>query len=115
MTIYRAPTGLRFLTDPALLIMVSLSNGRKHGYALMKDIQELTGIPMSPGTLYGAVARLDQRGWIQEVQTRNYRRRPYRLTQAGRQALLDHLKLLDRLSAIGMRRLESRLSLRKGA
>ena len=85
--------------------MVSLSDGQKHGYAIMKDIQELTGTPMSPGTLYGAVARLDQRGWIEEVQTRSYRRRPYRLTQIGRRALHEHLELMGELAATGMRRL----------
>lgn len=104
MTIYSSLTE-RFLTDPALLIMVSLSDGQKHGYAIMKDIEALTGTPMSPGTLYGAVARLDQRGWIEEVQTRSYRRRPYRLTQIGRSALHEHLGLLSELAAIGMRRL----------
>lgn len=115
MAIYDALSELRFLTDPALLIMVSLADGQKHGYVMMQDIAALTGIPMSPGTLYGAVARLNQRGWIEEIQTRNYRRRPYRLTQAGREVLRDHLKLLNRLSATGMRRLESRFTKRKGA
>jgi DNA-binding PadR family transcriptional regulator len=86
-----------FLTDPALLIMVSLADEQKHGYAIMKDVEGFSGFTMSPGTLYGAIARLDARGWIEEIQTRNYRRRPYRLTRAGVKALQNHLNFLERL------------------
>jgi DNA-binding PadR family transcriptional regulator len=106
---------IRFLTDPALLIMLSLADEAKHGYAIMKDIERFSGFAMSPGTLYGAIARLDVRGWIEEIQTRDYRRRPFRLTAAGSRALSDHLKFLDTLSALGLRRLPSTASVRKGA
>jgi DNA-binding PadR family transcriptional regulator len=105
----------RFLTDPALLIMVSLADGAKHGYAVMKDVERFSTFTMSPGTLYGAIARLDERGWIEEIQTRDYRRRPFRLTNAGSRALRDHLEFLDTLSTLGLRRLRPRLSTRKGA
>jgi DNA-binding PadR family transcriptional regulator len=98
---------LKFLVDPALLIMVSLAGGAKHGYAIMKDVERVSGIRMSPGTLYGALGRLDQRSWIVELSTKNYRRRPYRLTKAGTAALHSHLKLLEKVSSIGLTSLRS--------
>lgn len=106
---------LKFLTDPALLIMVSLAGGAKHGYAIMKDVERISGFRMSPGTLYGAVARLDQRSWIEELQSHDYRRRPYRLTKSGVRALHDHLKLLDKLSSTGLALLRSDAPRSKGA
>jgi DNA-binding PadR family transcriptional regulator len=70
---------------------------------------------MSPGTLYGAIARLDARGWIEEIQTSNYRRRPFRLTRAGADALRKHLEFLGQLSSLGSRRIRSFSKARKGA
>ena len=93
------PTGLegfgRF-TEQALLILVSLSGGAKHGYAIMEDIESLTGQKLGAGTLYGAIARLEARGLIIALAP-NGRRRPYRLTAAGEgvlQARLDSLALV---------------------
>lgn len=103
-----------FLTDPALLIMVSLGREQKHGYAIMKDIEAFCGLTMSPGTLYGAIARLDARSWIEEIQTRNYRRRPYRLTRAGAEALRKQLDFLQHLSSLGLRRVGSATRMPKG-
>lgn len=105
---------MEFLTDPGLLIMVSLANEQKHGYAIMKDIESFSGLAMSPGTLYGAIARLDARGWIEEVQTKNYRRRPFRLTRAGTEALRKHLDFLEQLSTLGLRRIRSTLKTPRG-
>ncbi len=105
---------LRLLADPALLIMVSIAGEAKHGYAIMQDIENLCELRIGPGTLYGALARLDQRGWIKEVATNNYRRRPFRLTDAGTSALLEHLRLVERLAGAGLRRLGSP-TLKKGA
>lgn len=81
----------------------------------MKDVEAFCGVPMSPGTLYGAIARLDARGWIEEVQTKNYRRRPFRLTRAGADALRKHLDFLEHLSALGLRRIRLALKTPKGA
>ncbi|HXW76184.1 MAG TPA: PadR family transcriptional regulator, partial [Candidatus Eremiobacteraceae bacterium] len=103
-----------FLTDPALLIMVSLAEKPKHGYSIMKDVERFGELPMSPGTLYGAIARLDGRGWIEEVQTRDYRRRPFRLTPLGDRSLREHLSFLGALGALGRRRLRAASSKRKG-
>ncbi len=97
-----------------MLIMVSIAGEAKHGYAIMQDIENLCELRMGPGTLYGALARLDQRGWIKEVATKNYRRRPFRLTDTGTNALLEHLRLVERLAGAGLRRLGSP-TLKKGA
>ena len=65
--------------EPSMYILVSLSDGPKHGYAIMTDVEEITGSPMGPGTLYGALARLERRGLIEALEPVD-RRRPYRLT-----------------------------------
>ena len=49
-------------SDPGLLILTSLADGEKHGYAMMEDIEALCGVRLGPGTLYGALARLERRG-----------------------------------------------------
>ena len=68
--------------DPPVLILTSLASGPKHGYALLQDIQSFAGVTLGPGTLYGAIARLEERGVIEAVGVSG-RRRPYRLTAAG--------------------------------
>jgi DNA-binding PadR family transcriptional regulator len=95
--------------------MLSLAERPKHGYAIMKDIENFSDISMSPGTLYGAIARLDGRGWIREIQTKNYRRRPFRLTSTGMQSLREHLLFLEKLSGIGLRRIGATSIKQKGA
>src|SRR5713226_2216025 len=66
-------------SDPSLLILASLANGPKHGYAMMEDIAEFCGTRLEPGTLYAALARLERRGWIEALEAEE-RRRPYRIT-----------------------------------
>src|SRR5689334_8106255 len=78
----RPPGGLRRENDPPLLILVSLADGPKHGHALARDIEGFAGVTLGPGTLYGAIARLEERGLIEPVGVSG-RRRPYRLTAAG--------------------------------
>jgi DNA-binding PadR family transcriptional regulator len=68
--------------DPTLLILTSLAEGEKHGYALLLDIEQFAGVRLGPGTLYGAISRLVQRGLI-EPAAPSGRRRPYRLTTEG--------------------------------
>jgi DNA-binding PadR family transcriptional regulator len=92
------------MTDPALLILSSLADGDKHGYAMMVDIQAFAGISLGPGTLYGAITRLEQRGHIRPVGTDD-RRQPYRLTAAGRRHLAEALDGLDAVVRTGLRRL----------
>ena len=57
------------MSDPTLLVLASLADGAKHGYAMMEDIERFAGIRLGPGTLYGAITRLEERGWIQPVAT----------------------------------------------
>src|SRR3712207_3443609 len=71
----------RFLV-PALLIHVSLASGPKHGRALTEDGEAIAGVRLAPGTLYGALARLEARGLIEALPT-DEGRRPYRLAGAG--------------------------------
>jgi DNA-binding PadR family transcriptional regulator len=82
----RSQTGLERANEPGLLILTSLASGPKHGYALCKDIESFAGVRLGPGTLYGALGRLDTRGLIEPVGV-DARRRPYRITAAGRRAL----------------------------
>jgi DNA-binding PadR family transcriptional regulator len=72
--------------DPPLLILTSLASGPKHGYALMQDIEGFGGVKLGPGSLYGAIGRLEERGLIEPVGSAS-RTRPYRLTSAGRELL----------------------------
>lgn len=82
--------------DPPLLILMGLASGPKHGYALMQDIADFAGVRLGPGTLYGAIGRLEERGLIEAIGAPD-RRRPYRLTAAGAaslQATLDGLRAI---------------------
>lgn len=72
--------------DPTILILTSLAEGEKHGYGLLQDIEAFAGVRLGPGTLYGAISRLEERGLIEAVEGSG-RRRPYRLSTAGAQAL----------------------------
>lgn len=72
--------------DPPILILTSLASGPKHGYALMQDIEGFAGVRLGPGSLYGAIGRLEERGLIEPLGAVS-RTRPYQLTSAGREAL----------------------------
>ena len=91
--------------DPSLLILASLSDGPKHGYAMMQDIQEFSGTALEPGTLYGAITRLEKRGWIRAIPSRD-RRRPYQITSEGLAALGERLNSIKRVVDIGLQRLK---------
>jgi DNA-binding PadR family transcriptional regulator len=95
------------LNDPPLLILTSLASGEKHGYALMQDIAEFAGVQLGPGTLYGAISRLEERGLI-EVVGESGRRRPYRLTAGGSAALEVALAELRAIVEEGAARLAHR-------
>ncbi|HEY4428263.1 MAG TPA: PadR family transcriptional regulator [Solirubrobacteraceae bacterium] len=90
--------------DPSLLIMASLAEGPKHGYAITRDVHEIAGVKLGPGTLYGAIARLEDRGMIEPLEVVD-RRRPYRLTVLGAAALREQLTAQERLASVGLRRL----------
>ena len=90
--------------EPALLILVSLSDGPKHGYAIMTDVEAGTGRPLGAGTLYAALARLEERGLIAALPTVD-RRRPYRLTGIGETILREQLEQLSDFARVGLKRL----------
>jgi len=96
-------------TDPGLLVMGSLAGGPKHGYAMVRDVEESTGVRLGPGTLYGAIARLESRGLIEALDGDDSRRRPYRLTARGVEVLERQLAGMQRFAGVGRRRL-ARLS-----
>jgi DNA-binding PadR family transcriptional regulator len=90
--------------DPTILILASLADGDKHGYAIMEDVQVIAGIRLGPGTLYGAICRLEQRGWIRAVKSKS-RRQPYRITAEGSQHLREQLLLLEQVVRTANRRM----------
>jgi len=92
-------------TEPAILILTSLAKGPAHGYAIVKDVEELAGVHLGPGTLYAAISRLEARGLIEALEPRE-RRRPYRITGVGEQFLRERLRTLERVARAGMERLE---------
>jgi DNA-binding PadR family transcriptional regulator len=91
-------------SEPALLILVSLAGGAKHGYAMMEDIAAIAGLRLGAGTLYGALTRLEARGLVAALPAAD-RRRPYRLTAAGAALLRARLATLDSYLAIARARL----------
>ncbi len=92
------------MTDPNLLILASLAEGDKHGYAMMEDIARFAAVSLGPGTLYGAITRLEEKGWIRPVKSQD-RRQPYTLTAAGRRHLAAQLAALGRFVNTGRERL----------
>jgi len=90
--------------EPALLILVSLAGGPKHGYAITDDIAAFAGVRFGPGSLYGAIARLESRGFIAPLAAAD-RRNPYRLTALGGNALRARLANMATIARVGQRRL----------
>jgi DNA-binding PadR family transcriptional regulator len=91
-------------SDPSLLLLTSLSDGPKHGYAMIEDISRLSGVRLGPGTLYGAIARLEARGLIEAIAADD-RRRPYRITAQGVQVLRAEIDTIGRIARIGGERI----------
>ncbi len=91
-------------SEPAFNILVALADGPKHGYAMTQDIEQMTGTRPGPGTLYGAIARLEERRWIEPLPAEE-RRRPYKLTSAGQKVLRARLEALRTVTKIAQSRL----------
>jgi len=91
-------------SDPEVLILASLAGGPKHGYAVMQDIETFSGCKIGPGTLYTALTRLVEKGWIEPARS-NDRQRPYRITGIGTATLKEQLKRMRSLATVGLRRL----------
>lgn len=92
------------MSDPSLLVLASLADGKKHGYAIFQDVQRFAGIRLGPGTLYGVITRLEQLGWIRPVPTDD-RRQPYVLTAAGKRHLEEQVGNLNRVLRTALDRL----------
>ncbi len=98
--------------EPTVLILTSLAEGAKHGHALALDIEDFAGVRLGPGTLYGAITRLEEKGLIEALPADD-RRRPYRITAAGRTELADTVTEMQRIVTTAIRRLP-RLSIQMG-
>jgi DNA-binding PadR family transcriptional regulator len=97
--------GLGRYSGPATLILSSLAAGEKHGYALTKDIEEFATVRLSTGTMYAALTRLVEQGLIEPVASDDDRRRPYRITPEGSDALQVQLSEQRRVAEVGLKRL----------
>ena len=102
------------LSEPVFLILTSLAEEPRHGYALIRDIESLSGgrVRLSTGTLFGALRRLLEAGWIERFETADTSRdkQSYRLTRLGRERLaadLERLKPLTRLAAARLKMTEA--------
>lgn len=93
------------MSDPTILVLASLADGDKHGYAMMEDIERFAGARLGPGTLYGAITRMEERGWIRAVASED-RRRPYTITALGRRHLEEQIGQLEHLVKTAQRRLK---------
>ena len=102
------------LTEATCLIMLSLSPEPRHGYAIMKDVLSLSQgrVVLSTGTLYGALKRLLEAGWIERIKHSGSgepgrSRKAYALTDLGRRVLeaetarMEHLTTVARLRTTG--------------
>jgi DNA-binding PadR family transcriptional regulator len=91
-------------SDPELLILTSLADGPKHGYAIMQDIEQFSGTKLGPGTLYTAITRLVEKRKIKPDRAED-RQRPYRITEEGLSSLSKELQKMQKIARFGIRRL----------
>jgi DNA-binding PadR family transcriptional regulator len=95
---------IRGSSDRSILILTSLAGSPKHGYALIKDIEDFARVQLGAGTLYGALAKLEEDGLVEALPAED-RRRPYQITPAGREQLRDRLSEAARIAEVGLRRI----------
>lgn len=95
------------LTEPVLLVLLSLVEQPRHGYSILKDVEQMSDgrVVLSTGTLYGALSRLLRQGWIERFEEKEAERdrRAYRLTGRGRknlQAEVDRMRHLTKLASL---------------
>src|SRR5882757_2815193 len=97
------------LSEPVLLVLLSLADQPRHGYALMKDIEALSDgrVRLSTGTLYGALRRLLEDAWIERFDQDDTSREKhaYKLTETGRAQLQLELERMKQLTHVGKARL----------
>jgi DNA-binding PadR family transcriptional regulator len=95
---------IRGSSDRSILILTSLADCPKHGYALIKDVESFAGVKLGAGTLYSALAKLERAGLVEALPAEE-RRRPYRITAAGRDFLYARLTESVRIAEVGLRRI----------
>lgn len=102
------------LTEPVLLVLLSLAEQPRHGYSILKDIESMSSgrVLLSTGTLYGALQRLLSEGWIERVHENDSPRdrRTYRLTSRGRRNLqreIERMRHLTKVAALRIARKEA--------
>jgi DNA-binding PadR family transcriptional regulator len=100
-------TELGRFSEPAMQVLVSLASGPKHGWAIADEIRSRTGRRPQPATLYGAISRLEERGWIRALEP-DGRRRPFAITSSGEDVLAVRLGELAALLRAGRRALRVR-------
>ena len=100
------------LTEPVLLVLLSLAEQPRHGYSIIKDVEQMSGgrVLLSTGTLYGALQRLRDRGWIErfEEEDSSRDRRAYRLTSLGRRNLQQEIERLRHLTKLASLRVSGK-------
>ncbi len=96
--------------DPPLLVLASLAEEPKHGYAITRDIQQTIGIRLSAGTLYAVISRLEASGMIEPLDSPD-RRRPYRITSTGAAALAHQAARMSQVASLVQARLNTSVAL----
>ena len=101
------------LTPAVVHVLLSLTGGERHGYAILKDVQQQSSdVTVGPGTIYGTLQRLMEAGWVEETEppasSVDERRRYYRLTRDGRQALKVEIDRLDAIVRVARGRIVPR-------
>jgi DNA-binding PadR family transcriptional regulator len=101
-----------YSTDAQMVVLTVLADGPRHGYAINTAIEALTGRKLGPGSLYGALTRLEARGLIEPVGDGDAqeRQRTMRITDAGRTSLRAELEQLSRVTRAGLRALGAELA-----
>jgi DNA-binding PadR family transcriptional regulator len=100
---------IRGSSDRSILVLTSLADQSRHGYALIKDIEEFAGVRLGAGTLYSALAKLERAGLVEALPAEE-RRHPYRITETGREFLYQRLTESARIAEVGLRRIAVALS-----
>jgi DNA-binding PadR family transcriptional regulator len=90
--------------DVQLLVLTALAGEPMHGHRIRDDVEALSGRPVGPGTLYGAIERLGHAGHIRSLPLQG-RRQPYELTALGRQHLAEEITRTRALVDVVERRL----------
>ena len=93
--------------DPPLLVLASLADEPKHGYAITQDVAQTMGVRLTAGTLYAVISRLEGDGLIEPLEAEG-RRRPYRITAAGAQALARQSERMSQVALVAKQRLSMR-------